>query len=369
MLDIELEGTGTGQYDVIDVTGTAALDGRLNVLFPGAYKGGIGDSFQILTASLVSGAFANVTTPAGVAASATYSTTDVVLNLDSVINRWIAGSGLWTVGTNWTLGVPSAAQDAVIEVANSLETITIPSGSDLSVGSLTLNGEVLRVLDSRLGIGTFASLDVAATLDLTNSSIVGTGALTNQGLMTLTGSSIAIPVTNSGTLQAMGAGNVLSAALTTMAGSVLRVAPGGSLGLGDAFVNNGTIELQRSGTAVASLAIDSQTTLVNAGTISSSTGTGTGANALQLKNGRVDGSTNVVLQNLSTGRVQADADLLVNHYEGVVEADSGTFDVAAGQTLDLHNYGNAFGPNVRLGPATISGLAPERSTSPTVPWC
>ena len=39
LLDIEIEGTGADQHDLIHVTGTAALGGTVNVLLPGSYQG------------------------------------------------------------------------------------------------------------------------------------------------------------------------------------------------------------------------------------------------------------------------------------------------------------------------------------------
>ncbi len=55
-LDIELDGTAAGQYDVLAVSGTATLNGTVN--FSGAATSG---SFPFLTASSVSGTFAGQT--------------------------------------------------------------------------------------------------------------------------------------------------------------------------------------------------------------------------------------------------------------------------------------------------------------------
>ena len=42
VLNVEIAGTGAGQYDVLDVRGNAALGGMLNVALPGAYRGAVG---------------------------------------------------------------------------------------------------------------------------------------------------------------------------------------------------------------------------------------------------------------------------------------------------------------------------------------
>ena len=69
MLEIEIEGAGAGEYDVLNVTGTATLDGVLHLLFPGAYQGAKQDSFQIVTAGAISGKFVTLDQPVGMGAT------------------------------------------------------------------------------------------------------------------------------------------------------------------------------------------------------------------------------------------------------------------------------------------------------------
>jgi hypothetical protein len=61
-LAVELSGAGAGQFDVLAVAGTAALDGELSVTNL-AYAPLFGDSFTVLTASVVSGTFATTNLP------------------------------------------------------------------------------------------------------------------------------------------------------------------------------------------------------------------------------------------------------------------------------------------------------------------
>ena len=56
-LAIEIGGTGAGQYDQINSTGTARLDGKLAISLIGGYKPAEGDTFTIMTYGDVAGRF------------------------------------------------------------------------------------------------------------------------------------------------------------------------------------------------------------------------------------------------------------------------------------------------------------------------
>ena len=291
-----------------------------------------------------------------------------VVTIDSLVVGGVTLTNLTTLD----LGSDTITTNVAV---NNQGEITIPGGTGGVVGGALTQTQAgkIRVLASSQGNAFFTatngftndgtielqadSAGSAARFTVTNGVLTNspTGVIRSTGPVGATGGNqLNGALINQGLVEAQH-GMVLTGPLTTAAGSVIRVTPGGVLAVNDGFVNNGTIELQRSVTRVAELDIESQTTLVNAGTILS-TGTGTGVNALQLKNGRVDGSNNVVLRNLAGGTIQADVDLLINHYEGVVEADAGGLDAAAGQTLEFHNYGNAAGPNLKLGAGTAFGL-------------
>ncbi|MDA8375611.1 MAG: PEP-CTERM sorting domain-containing protein, partial [Planctomycetia bacterium] len=57
VLNITLDGTGVGQSDLLDITGTAYLAGTLDITFADGYHPGLGDSFQILNYAAISGTF------------------------------------------------------------------------------------------------------------------------------------------------------------------------------------------------------------------------------------------------------------------------------------------------------------------------
>jgi hypothetical protein len=60
-LDVEIGGRSAGsQHDQLRVSGTAGLDGALNVVLAGGFDPAIGDTFEVLTYGARSGAFATV---------------------------------------------------------------------------------------------------------------------------------------------------------------------------------------------------------------------------------------------------------------------------------------------------------------------
>jgi hypothetical protein len=71
-LNVELGGTNQGvDYDLLQVTGTAALDGTLNVALFGGFTGATGNVFDVLTYASRSGDFATVIFPVGYTMTAT----------------------------------------------------------------------------------------------------------------------------------------------------------------------------------------------------------------------------------------------------------------------------------------------------------
>lgn len=108
---VEIGGTGLGQFDMLNISGTATLDGTLNVsLFDwgsGLFTPQAGDSFDILTAQMLSGQFSTYDLVAlgdGLAWNISYltdaiDTTDIVrLSVVSAVPVppaiWLFGSGL-----------------------------------------------------------------------------------------------------------------------------------------------------------------------------------------------------------------------------------------------------------------------------------
>ncbi len=59
ILDIGLAGTGLGEYDTINVSGSAALGGQLVLNLESGFTAKVGDTFSFLTANGITGAFAD----------------------------------------------------------------------------------------------------------------------------------------------------------------------------------------------------------------------------------------------------------------------------------------------------------------------
>jgi len=83
-LFIELGGLAAGtDYDVLDISGNAALGGALDVSLIGGFSPNLGDSFDILLANAVSGGFSNVILPTlagGLHFDVVYDTNKVTLS-------------------------------------------------------------------------------------------------------------------------------------------------------------------------------------------------------------------------------------------------------------------------------------------------
>ena len=62
-LDIDLEGTTAGQFDVLDVSGTANIGGTLRINRLNQFQPTLGDSFAIVTATAVNGQFDSAEAP------------------------------------------------------------------------------------------------------------------------------------------------------------------------------------------------------------------------------------------------------------------------------------------------------------------
>ena len=107
---VEIGGTGSGEFDVLDVAGVATLGGRLDValidLGDGEFNPSLGDSFDILLAETISGEFDSYMLPMldeGLGWDVSYlvdeiDSTDIVrLSVEAVPvppSVWLFGSGL-----------------------------------------------------------------------------------------------------------------------------------------------------------------------------------------------------------------------------------------------------------------------------------
>ncbi len=84
-LDVAIGGIATGEFDVLDLTGSILLDGTLQVTFENGYTPDVSDSFDIITAGSLQGTFDDVVVVGGggVFLTPTYSGTSVTLTIDN----------------------------------------------------------------------------------------------------------------------------------------------------------------------------------------------------------------------------------------------------------------------------------------------
>jgi uncharacterized repeat protein (TIGR01451 family) len=92
-LNIELGGTGAGQFDVLAMGGTASLNGTLNVISFGGFTPAVGDAFQVMTYTSASNDFTtknglNISTPPLTASrQATFYLLQVTAPADLVVTK------------------------------------------------------------------------------------------------------------------------------------------------------------------------------------------------------------------------------------------------------------------------------------------
>jgi hypothetical protein len=99
-LDIALGGlSADSQYSVLDVLGSASLDGTLDVSLVNGFIPSPGDTFEVIDAGSLTGTFANVILPDSTDYSVTYTPTGVIINVlpePSGLALLLAGSMLLT---------------------------------------------------------------------------------------------------------------------------------------------------------------------------------------------------------------------------------------------------------------------------------
>ena len=151
----------------------------------------------------------------------------------AVDRSWLGGSGAWGTGSNWTpTGVPTTGDTADVSGTNGTVVSLLTTTGSSGVGITVRSGNTL------LGNGTSGQ----------NTQRLGNGAtLTNQGTIENALIQTANTVTNTGLIQANGAGKYmnLSASVTfANTGGTVRAVNGGILNvISNATVSNGTLSI------------------------------------------------------------------------------------------------------------------------------
>jgi hypothetical protein len=131
--EFEIGGASLRNYDRLDVTGTATLDGALDIALINGYVPQLGATFQIITADVLAGTFDTITGATfgnGYEFAVLYSATDVLLEVtlpgDLNGDGFVGIADLNIVLSNWNQNVPPA------------DPLADPSGDDF-VGIADLN--------------------------------------------------------------------------------------------------------------------------------------------------------------------------------------------------------------------------------------
>ncbi|MCP4040678.1 MAG: hypothetical protein GY731_01825, partial [Gammaproteobacteria bacterium] len=248
VINIELGGTNQGvDYDWINVTGDANLDGTLNVSLFGGFTPTDGDTFDPITCGgSCNSTFAAETLPTDFSTS--YPGALVQLAFTTCIGDicWDndSGDGFWSTFTNWNTNALPAPSDYVVIDLGGGSTVTLNSGSYttdslfaaenlvFSGGSLTVaNGATLNG-DVAVSGGTL-DLDGVSTINSTT-VLSGTGLIDGTGAITMNGA-----FNWSGGADITGAGLLTTNGITTISGAGV----GHGNGVSKPWLNNGTVNL------------------------------------------------------------------------------------------------------------------------------
>ena len=229
IFNLGLGGLAPGsQFGFLGVTGNALIDGTLNVNLLNTFFPAVGNTFTFLTTGgTVTGTFANVNglnIGHGEILSVIYGSNYVELSTgySSTTDLWNGGTGVWSTGSQWSIGVPQPAFDTIIYSGGN-DLVTMDVGSS-TVNSLTVGGPTNGFTSTLTDGGT------AQTLTITNGLSVG-----QQGVLSFTGNGSSITaatVSNNGSVT-IGPGATLN--LTGQPLGVTNVIAGSSWTIGGNF--------------------------------------------------------------------------------------------------------------------------------------
>jgi len=238
-LDVDLASGPS--YDVLAVSGSAALNGTLNVNYLGGYTGTGGDHLVMNYASRT-GTFTTINDANALPPN--YGATTFSLGAASAIDLWINPlGGDWSVGSNWSLGhAPGALEVAQIPDLTGAPTITLASGTHTPKSLVFLGDETFSLSG---GLLTFANpssisngtLSIAGGTMTANSTLttknlhLSAGGLTGSGSVTVTGGYVGTggSINLGGALSVTQASGNLVIGNPIAAGSLSLTAPTGAI--------------------------------------------------------------------------------------------------------------------------------------------
>ena len=149
-LDIDLGGTSSGTFDVLNINGSASLHGTLNVDALTGFTPTVGETFDILNYSSETGSFSTVacTFSNGDGCSVTYNGTDAVLTITApggvslASKRTVSASPATRVSRN--IGVVASLSNTPIEILSRITCF----GARLLMASASCGSETLATIVS-----------------------------------------------------------------------------------------------------------------------------------------------------------------------------------------------------------------------------
>jgi hypothetical protein len=277
VIEIEIYGaTPDLEHDQLNVANQLVLDGNGTLDVTATYVPAAGERLAVMTFGSRSGTFGTVSLPASLDTLWVEDFTNVVpdtlyivaaaTGTPAPVNRWTGGTGAWSVGTNWSQGTVPDAADSVVIDGTGFDTITLDTNAsvrNLILGGLLGQQSLVSISPQTLTTSGASLVDVNGRLTLTGGTIDGTGTLTTVGGTVFDGTTVSVPLANSGLLRVSGA-VAFNGALTNTGTLRIQGASGfnGMLTVASGWTNTGTIELTDVGSYAASLTVTSGT-LVN----------------------------------------------------------------------------------------------------------
>ena len=260
-LEVDLAGTGAGQFDVLAVSGSASLAGVLDITNTGGFSPAVGSSFRIIN-SANSPALFPILTGETLGVVQQPDATGLVVAVNAVTFTWDddGGDANWFNPLNWDVdtAVPRAGDAVVLNsaaniVLNSPVTVSAFSqsaGSLGGTGTLTVTGGFTW---------TAGVIGASVTTGATSTNVIGgagTAATFNGALMQLAGSTmlagnvdvstgVGAEIRNAGAFTfAESAGIGGSGLFTNAAGSAgITVSTSGTIFIGTDFAGNGPLSV------------------------------------------------------------------------------------------------------------------------------
>ncbi len=336
VFNLGLGGLAPGSgFGFLSVSGNALINGTLNVNLLNTFFPANGNTFTFLTTGgTVTGTFANVNglnIGSGLILNVVYGSNFIELatSFSSTTDLWNGGTGVWSNGSQWSIGVPQPTFDTIIYSGGN-DLVTMDVGSS-TVNSLAVGGPTNGFTSTLTDGGT------AQLLTISNGLTIG-----QQGVLSFTGNGsliTAASVSNNGSVS-LGHGATMN--LTAQPLGVTSVAAGASWTIGGNFEVGG---IANQGFANLSS---------NAGTVIIENGASQTISPFLTNTGTFDVSKGSALTTLSgvsnsgsftTGANGTGANLVI--VNGALTNNAGGYvDVEAGSTLTVTGnvVNNAVGP-------------------------